>query len=211
MTLGTGARMQKGAEKYRAMMATRRTVRQFSTDPVPASVIETCIRAAASGPSGANKQPWSFVAISDPDTKRRIRERAEAAERAFYASLAPNQWLDDLKPLGTVWRKSFLEDAPWLIAVFAQLYGIAPDGSRVRHYYVRESVGIAVGFLISALHHAGLDTLTYTPTKTAFLSEVLNRPENERPYMIVVAGRRAADAVIPDIERKPFGEVATFI
>lgn len=211
MTKRRDARMLREAERYRSTMATRRTIRQFSSEPVPAPVIETCIRAAVSGPSGANKQPWSFVAISDIEVKRALRRRAEEAERAFYADLAPNQWLDDLRQLGTNWLKPFLEVAPWVIAVFAQSYGLAPDGSRVRHYYVRESVGIAVGLLLSALHHAGLATLTYTPAKAGFLGPLLGRPANDRPYMLVVTGHPAPDALVPDIERKPWSEVAQFI
>ncbi len=195
------------AEAYRVAMSSRRSCRAFRTDPVDRKVIETAIRAAASAPSGANKQPWTFVAVGDPEMKRRLRERAETEERRFYSDIGPREWLGDLEPLGTTWRKPFLEDAPWLVVVFAQAYGIGPDGQRVRCYYVRESVGIAVGFLISALHHAGLGTLTYTPTKMGFLNEVLDRPPNERPFIVVATGLRDTAVEPPAIERKPLHEV----
>jgi len=203
-------RMLAGAEGYRAAMATRRSVRGFLPKPVPREVVEAAIRAAASAPSGANKQPWSFVAVSDPDIKRAIRDHAEAEERAFYAGRAPEDWIEDLKPLGTTWRKPFLEDAPWLIVVFAQPYGIGPEGRRERHYYVRESVGIAVGFLLSALHYAGLATLTYTPARMGFLRDLLQRPEHERPFMVVVTGHADPATPVPAIERKSFDRVAEF-
>jgi nitroreductase len=187
----------------------RRTVRQFSDRPVPREVIEACLEAAGTAPSGAHQQPWHFVVVTDADTKRAIRNAAEAAEAEFYAT-APADWLAALAPLGTDASKPYLETAPYLIAVFAERYGRAPDGSRRTHYYVMESVGIATGFLIAALHHAGLVTLTHTPSPMGFLSKVLQRPANERPMMLVVAGYPAADATVPDLHRKPLSEIATF-
>lgn len=188
----------------------RRTVRSYSTDPVPRSVIERCIWAAGSAPSGANQQPWHFVAISDPSIKGRVREAAESEEREFYERRAPDEWLEALAPLGTDQNKPFLEDAPWLIAVFAQRYGVDADGSRTKHYYVSESVGIATGMLITALHHAGLATLTHTPSPMDFLNDILGRPDNERPFLLLVTGYPAADARVPLIEKKPLDAIATF-
>ncbi len=207
----TDAERLARAEAYRVAMSSRRSCRAFLSDPVDRQVIETAIRAAASAPSGANKQPWTFVAVSDPDVKRRLRDRAELEERRFYSDLGPQDWIGDLEPLGTTWRKPFLEDAPWLIVVFSHAYGVGQQGERLRHYYVRESVGIAVGFLISALHHAGLGTLTYTPTKMGFLTELLGRPENERPFMAVATGLRDPAYEPPTIERKPLDEVMIIV
>jgi nitroreductase len=194
---------------FAADLGRRRTVRQFSDRPVPREVIEACLEAAGTAPSGAHQQPWHFVVVTDADTKRAIRNAAEAAEAEFYAT-APADWLAALAPLGTDASKPYLETAPYLIAVFAERYGRAPDGSRRTHYYVMESVGIATGFLIAALHHAGLVTLTHTPSPMGFLSKVLQRPANERPMMLVVAGYPAADATVPDLHRKPLSEIATF-
>lgn len=207
----TDAERLARAEAYRVTMSSRRSCRAFLSDSVDRQVIETAIRAAASAPSGANKQPWTFVAVGDPDMKGRLRERAEIEERRFYSDIGPHEWIGDLEPLGTTWRKPFLEDAPWLIVVFAHAHGIGPDGQRLRRYYVRESVGIAVGFLISALHHAGLGTLTYTPTKMGFLTEVLDRPPNERPFMVVATGLRDPAVEPPAIERKPLDEVMRIV
>jgi len=178
---------------------------------VPRAAIESAIRAAARAPSGANQQPWTFVAVADPAVKRRIRAAAEAEERAFYGGRAPQAWLDALAHLGTDADKPFLEAAPWLIAVFAQPHGVAPDGSVVKHYYVPESVGIATGFLLAALHHAGLATLTHTPSPMGFLSEVLERPAHERAYLLVVTGVPAADATVPRIVKKPLDAIARFV
>ncbi len=201
--------MMERSRRFAAELARRRTVRQFSDRPVPRSVIEACLEAASSAPSGAHLQPWHFVVVSDPSLKRRIREAAERAEREFYAT-APDEWLEALAPLGTDANKPYLETAPYLIAVFAQRFGLTPNGERRTHYYVMESVGIATGLLLAALHHAGLASLTHTPNPMGFLSEVLERPANERPLMLVVTGYPAPDAVVPRLRRKPLDAVATF-
>jgi iodotyrosine deiodinase len=205
------AEMAQRAADFYAEMRRRRSVRHFSDRPVPREVIEECLRAAGTAPSGANMQPWHFVAVSDPAVKRRIRLAAEERERAFYARRASQAWLDALAPLGTDARKPFLETAPYLIAIFAQRYGLAADGSRIPHYYVRTSVGIATGILITALHHAGLATLTYTPSPMGFLREILGRPLNERPILLVVTGYPAAGARVPEVGKKPLSEIATFV
>lgn len=199
------------AREFNAQMQRRRTVRAFSPRPVAREVIEQCLLAAASAPSGAHLQPWYFVAVSDPATKADIRARAEAAEHEFYHHVAPPEWLEALAPLGADEHKPYLETAPWLIAVFARLWGAGADGAKRKHYYVQESVGIACGMLITALHHAGLATLTHTPSPMGFLAERLDRPENERAVMLVVAGYPAEGAQVPDIRRKPLGEVAEFV
>jgi len=179
---------------------------------VPRAVIEACIAAAGSAPSGANQQPWHFVAISDPAVKRRIRVAAEAEEREFYERRAPGEWLEALAPIGTDWHKPFLETAPWLIAIFVRKWSRAADGSKVKHYYPAESVGIATGILITALHTAGLATLTHTPSPMGFLNEILGRPaESERPFLLLVAGHPASGARVPAIERKPAAAIADWI
>ncbi len=203
--------MERRASEFRAHLSRRRSVRQFSDRPVPRKVVEDCIATAGSAPSGANMQPWHFVAVSDPELKRRIRAGAEAEEREFYRERAPQEWLDALAPLGTDENKPFLEHAAYLIVVFVQSYGIADDGSRYKHYYAQESVGLATGFLIAALHHAGLATLTHTPSPMGFLNEILDRPAAERPFLILVTGYPADDAVVPDVDRKPLSEIATFL
>ncbi len=203
--------MLERARGFRAEMERRRTVRMFSDRPVPRELIEECIGAAATAPSGANMQPWHFVAVSDSGIKRRIRAAAEAEEREFYEHRASPEWLEALAPLGTDEHKPFLETAPWLVAVFAQKYGKLPDGRKVKHYYPTESVGLATGMLITALHHAGLATLTHTPSPMKFLNEILHRPTNERPFLLLVTGYPAADARVPDITRKPLDEIAEFV
>jgi iodotyrosine deiodinase len=198
-------------EAFEEHMRSRRTVRRFSEAPVDRAIIESAIRTAGRAPSGANRQPWTFVAVSDPAVKRRIREAAEAEERAFYGGRAPQDWLDALQPFGTDANKPFLETAPWLIAVFAQAHGVREDGGTEKHYYVKESVGLATGFLLAALHHAGLATLTHTPSPMSFLREVLGRPANEQAFVLIVTGIPAADATVPTIERKPLEAVARFV
>lgn len=204
------AEMESRAAAFYADMSRRRTTRHFSDRPVSRTVIEACLRTAGTAPSGAHQQPWHFVAIQDPGVKARIREAAEVAEREFYAS-APVEWLQALAPLGTDAVKPYLAAAPWLIAIFAERYGVHPDGSRRTHYYVNESVGIATGFLLAALHHAGLVALTHTPSPMGFLREVLGRPENEKPVLLVVTGYPALDARVPQLERKALAEIATVL
>ncbi|MCL4819667.1 MAG: nitroreductase family protein [Vicinamibacteria bacterium] len=205
------AESQRRARAFLEEIRRRRTVRDFAPDPLPEGVIEDAIAAAATAPSGANKQPWRFVVVTDPATKRAIREAAEAEEREFYERRATGEWLADLAPLGTDWRKPFLETAPALIVVFRQDYEPRPlpEGGeeRAKNYYVQESVGIAVGFLLAALHHAGLATLTHTPSPMAFLARVLGRPAHERPYVLIPVGYPAPDARVPDIHRKPLEDV----
>lgn len=203
--------MQRRAAAFREEFTRRRTVRDFADRPIPPGIIEECLRTAGAAPSGANRQPWHFVVVSDPAVKRRIREAAEAEERAFYGERAPEEWLEALAPLGTDAEKPFLETAPVLIAVFAERYAQHAAGERIKNYYVQESVGIAVGVLIAALHHAGLATLTHTPSPMDFLGEILERPANERPYLLLVAGYPAEGATVPAIERKTLDEIATFV
>ncbi len=189
----------------------RRTVRDFSARAVPAALIADAIRAAGTAPSGANMQPWHFVAIGDPGIKRRIRLAAEEEERHFYEHRASEEWLDALAPLGTDDHKPFLETAPWLIAIFEQRWGYGPDGKKIKHYYPNESVGIATGMLIAALHRAGLATLTHTPSPMKFLNEILGRPKNERPFLLLVAGYPDPEARVPDIERKALEDIAEIL
>ncbi len=203
--------MQRRAAAFYAAMRRRHSVRAFSSRPVPRDVIEDCLRAAGTAPSGANMQPWYFVVVTDPDLKREIRERAESAERVFYAQRAPKEWLAALAPLGTNAHKRFLQDAPCLIAIFAQRHSVDAEGNRVRHYYVTRSVGIATGLLIAALHQAGLVMLTYTPSSMGFLNEVLDRPAYEQPFLILVVGYPAPDATVPQVGKKPLDEIATFL
>jgi iodotyrosine deiodinase len=189
-------------------MGARRSVRMFSTRPVPRSAVETAVAAASTAPSGAHQQPWTFVLVGDPGLKRRIREAAETEERENYeGGRLPENWREALEPLGTDWRKPFLERVPWIVVLFEQRYGIAPDGSRVHHYYVKESVGIAAGMFVAAIHEMGLATLPHTPSPMAFLREALGRPENERPFALFPVGFPDPACMVPDIERKPLGEV----
>jgi iodotyrosine deiodinase len=201
--------MEARSRAFAAEMQRRRTTRHFSNRPVSRSVIEACLEAAGTAPSGAHLQPWHFVVVSDPDVKRRIRLAAEVAEQEFYAT-APAEWLAALSPLGTDAHKPYLETAPYLIAVFAERFGLTAAGKRRTHYYVQESVGIATGFLLAALHHAGLVALTHTPNPMGFLAEVLERPVNERPVMLVVTGYPADGARVPLLRRKPLSQIATF-
>jgi nitroreductase len=194
----------RDAAAFRAQIETRRSVRHFRSDPIALQAVEDCIAAAATAPSGANKQPWTFVLVTDPELKGRIRNAAELEERAFYETRASQRWLQDLEPLGTGPDKPFLEEAPALIAVFAQRSG---EDREERHYYVQESVGIAVGILLAALHLAGFATLTHTPSPMAFLRDLLGRPENERPYLLIPVGLPAEDCEVPAIERKSLDEV----
>ena len=193
------------------MMDGRRTVRQFSADPVPRAVIENAIRTAGTAPSGAHKQPWTYVVVEDPGLRRRIREVAEEEERRFYGELAPEEWLRDLEPLGTDWHKTHLTDAPWLVVVFAQDYALRSDGSKGKHYYVNESVGISVGFFLAALRASGVAALTHTPSPMRFLGEVLERPPNERAYVVIPVGYPAQDATVPDLARKPLDEISAWV
>jgi nitroreductase len=197
--------------EFYAELNRRRTVREFSDRPVPRDIIETALRAAGTAPSGANLQPWHFVVISGPATKKRIREAAEAEEREFYEHRASPEWLAALEPLGTDSNKPFLEVAPYLIAVFLQKFGELSDGRKVKHYYPVESTGLATGILITALHHAGLATLTHTPSPMKFLNEILGRPKSERPFLLLVTGYPESDAKIPDISRKPLEAITSFV
>ena len=203
--------MQRRAAEFYADLRRRRTVREFSDRPVPRSIIEDCLRAAGTAPSGANMQPWHFVVVSDSAVKRKIRVEAEQEEREFYQHRAPQEWLEALAPLGTDEHKPFLETAPYLIAIFAQSYRLLPDGRKVKHYYAHESVGLAAGLLIAAVHHAGLVSLTHTPSPMGFLNEILGRPSHERPFLILVVGYPAEGAQVPLITKKPLEEFVSFV
>jgi nitroreductase len=203
--------MAERASRFATDLKRRRTIRDFSNRPVPRAIIEDCIRAAGNAPSGANRQPWHFVVVVDPEKKRQIREAAEAEEHEFYSRRAPREWLEVLRPLGTDEKKPFLETAPYLIVVFEQRYGVGSDHRKLKHYYTQESVGIATGMLITALHNAGLASLTHTPSPMGFLNEVLERPAHERPFLILVVGYPAQGATVPKIERKTLKEIMTVI
>ena len=198
-------------EEVERALSTRRSLREFSDFPVSRQTIERLIALAASAPSGANKQPWHFVAVQDPEVKRQIRLAAEEEERAFYGGRASDQWLEDLKPFGTDWEKPFLETAPWLIVVFRKNYEVDEDGQKAKNYYVQESVGIACGFLIAAIHAAGLSTLTHTPSPMDFLGKILGRPANERAFLLMPVGYAVDGAHVPDISKKDLGEISDFI
>ena len=202
---------RRRVRKYHDRMLTRRSVRDFSSEPVPFELIEWAVRAAGKAPSGANLQPWHFVVVGDPEIKKKIREAAEAEERINYEKRFPDEWKDRLEPLGTDWHKESLEQAPYLIVVFAIVHGV-PDkpstpGEVIKHYYVSESVGIATGFLLTALHMAGLATLTHTPSPMGFLRTILERPTNEKAYMLIPTGYPAEGAKVPDITKKPVDEI----
>lgn len=205
------AEMQERASSFRKEMQKRRTVRHFSDKPVPREIIEECLLAAGTAPNGANLQPWKFVVVGDPKVKHEIRVEAEKEEDEFYHRRAPQEWLDALAPLGTDEHKEFLDVAPYLIAIFGKTHSTLPDGRRVKNYYVNESVGIATGFLVAALHHAGLVSLTHTPSPMGFLNAILNRPADERPFLLLVTGYPAEDAQVPVITKKPLSEIMTFI
>ncbi|ERE07249.1 MULTISPECIES: nitroreductase family protein [Chromobacteriaceae] len=202
--------MVERSRAFYADIRRRKTVREFTSQPVPREVIENALRAAGTAPSGANHQPWHFAVVSDPELKRKIREGAETEEREFYTHRAPQEWKDALAPLGTDSDKPFLETAPYLIAIFGQKKTVLDDGSEIKNYYVPESVSIAAGFLIAALHHAGLATLTHTPSPMNFLNQLLDRPAHEKPYILLVAGYPADDCMVPNIGKKPLEEIASF-
>ena len=202
--------MSDRASDFLSEMRRRRTVRDFSDRPVPRRVIEDCIRTASTAPSGANMQPWHFVVVQDAETKRQIRQAAEQVEADFYSGRASDEWLEALAPLGTDENKPFLELAPFLIVIFAQLHGLSDQGEKVKHYYVNESVGIATGMLITAIHHAGLASLTHTPSPMRFLNQILHRPANERPYLVLAVGYPNSAAEVPAITKKRLAEVCQF-
>lgn len=202
--------MESRAKDFLSDLRRRRTIRDFSPRPVPPRVIELCLLAAGTAPSGANRQPWHFVVVSDPEIKQRIRVAAEEEERTFYRERAPADWLEALAPLGTDENKPFLETAPHLIAIFGESYRVDGAGRKSKNYYVTESVGIATGLLIAALHNAGLATLTHTPSPMGFLNDVLDRPTNERPFLLLVVGYPHPDARVPEIAKKDLEDIATF-
>jgi len=205
------SKMRSRSESFLNEIITRRTVREFSDRIVPIDIINNCIKTAASAPSGANKQPWQFVVVRDSGIKTKIREAAEKEEKEFYGHRATKEWLEDLNQFGTDWHKPFLEIAPYLIVIFRKIYDLEDDGTQRKNYYVNESVGIASGFLLAALHHAGLATLTHTPSPMNFLGEILNRPKNEKAFLLIPVGYPAKDAEVPDISKKPFGEISKIV
>ncbi len=186
----------------------RRSTRFFSDEAVPREMIETAIRVASTAPSGAHRQPWTFVAIADKGIQEQIRGAAEEEERQSYSNRMSDEWLEALRPIGTDWQKPFLETVPWIVVVFAQQYGLAADGSKKKHFYVKESVGIACGLFVTALHRMGLSTLTHTPSPMGFLTEILERPANEKPFILFPVGYPASDATVPDLKRKPLSAVS---
>lgn len=206
----TGEEMVKRASHFAEWMNKRRTCRDFSDQPVPKEVIDHIILAASTAPSGAHKQPWTFCVVSDAEIKRQIRIAAEKEEKESYDGRMPQEWLDDLAPIGTDWQKPFLEIAPYLIIVFKRSYEMEDHGHKHQNYYVTESVGIACGFLLAAIHHAGLVALTHTPSPMNFLSKVLNRPQNEKPFLLIPVGYPAEECWVPDIKRKSLNEIVTF-
>ena len=202
--------MRERARGFLAEMERRRSARAFSTDPVPRELIELAIRTASTAPSGAHQQPWTFVVVGDPELKRRIREAAEEEERINYGGRMPPEWIEALAPLGTDFVKAHITDAPWVVVLFRQTYGLRPSGQRVTHYYTTESCGIAAGLFIAAVHHMGMATLTHTPSPMGFLGELLGRPENEKPFLLMPVGYPAPDAVVPDLSRKPLEAVSAW-
>jgi iodotyrosine deiodinase len=203
----SAAQARERSQEFLELMRTRRSVRSFSGEPVPAVLIENAVRVAGTAPSGANQQPWTFVVISDDDVKAQIRAAAEREEELLYSERAGPEYLSAIRPIGTDWVKPHLTDAPYLIAVFEQAWSRDEHGEKRKHYYVRESVGIAVGFLLAALHTAGLATLTHAPSPMGFLREILERPENERPFLLIPVGYAAEGAVVPELEKKSLDEI----
>ena len=203
--------MDYNANQFFQKVSSRRSVRDFSSDDFPIDIIKNCIKSASTAPSGANKQPWHFVIVKDPKIKRKIRKAAETEEKEFYERRAPKEWLDDLNQFGTDWNKPFLEEAPYLIVVFSKKFDINDDGTNTKNYYVSESVGIASGLLLTALHNAGLVTLTHTPSPMAFLSDILNRPPSDKPYLIIPVGFPSENAEVPNIKKKTFKEICTIL
>ena len=203
--------MDYNANQFFQKVSSRRSVRDFSSDDFPIDIIKNCIKSASTAPSGANKQPWHFVIVKDPIIKRKIRKAAEIEEKKFYGGRAPKEWLDDLNQFGTDWNKPFLEEAPYLIVVFSKKFDINDDGTNTKNYYVSESVGIASGLLLTALHNAGLVTLTHTPSPMAFLSDILNRPPSDKPYLIIPVGFPSENAEVPNIKKKTFKEICTIL
>jgi len=205
------SKMRSRSESFLNEIITRRTIREFSDRIVPIDIINNCIKTAASAPSGANKQPWQFVVVRDSVIKTKIREAAEKEEKEFYGHRATKEWLEDLNQFGTDWHKPFLEIAPYLIVIFRKIYDLEDNGTQRKNYYVNESVGIASGFLLAALHHAGLATLTHTPSPMNFLGEILNRPKNEKAFLLIPVGYPAKDAEVPDISKNPFSEISKIV
>jgi nitroreductase len=203
--------MLKRSKAFYDDIKIRRTVRDFSNQPVPKEIIENCILAAGTAPNGANLQPWHFVVVSEPEIKKKIRIAAEEEEKEFYANRAPKEWLDVLEPLGTDEHKPFLETAPYLIAIFYKSYDVLHDGRQIKQYYAMESTGIATGILITAIHNAGLVSLTHTPSPMNFLNEILGRPKSERPFLLLVVGYPSVDAKVPNIKKKSLQEIASFV
>jgi nitroreductase len=200
--------LERRSEQMYRIMSRRRSIRSFSSQSISEAAIKNCILTAGTAPSGANQQPWTFVLIKDADVKKTIRDRAEQAERHFYEETAAQEWKDVLKPLATGYSKPFLQEAPYLIAIFVHNYGVSEQGSKITHYYAQKSVGIATGFLVAALHQLGISTLTYTPSSMKFLNTLLKRPKNEYPYLLLAVGFAPDNATVPDIKRKTFDEIA---
>jgi iodotyrosine deiodinase len=207
----TGEQALQASRAFLAHVNARRSVRHFSAEPVPRELIENALRSAGTAPSGANQQPWTFVVVSNTDVKERIRAAAEHEERLLYSRRATAEYLEALEPIGTDWSKPHITDAPYLIAVFEQAWSLDESGTKKKHYYVRESVGIAVGLLLVALHTSGLATLTHAPSPMGFLTEILGRPENERPFLLIPVGYPSADAEVPLLQKKELDEISEFV
>jgi nitroreductase len=199
--------MRERSQTFLDLMRARRSVRFFSEEPVPYELVRNAVEVAGTAPSGAHQQPWTFVVVSDPALKQEIRAGAEAEEREFYERRATDQWKEAIKPIGTDWVKTHISDAPYVVVVFEQVYRLGADGEKIKHYYVKESVGIAVGFFLAAVQASGLVALTHTPSPMAFLARILDRPGNERPFILIPVGFPAPDSVVPDLSRKPLDEI----